>query len=882
MFTSLLLLSPFGDAAQTQSHPLWQDHIVAAPFVKLQNLRVKANNARYLTIDIQQLKGLQTQLNQVHKRQIPDLAGAMFEFELKPSAVMSAELAAQYPEIMSYAGQQVGNANNYGRFSLSPKGFFGFYRMQGEWLLLSPLSNIAGQQNYIVYRYTDALPLEDDSEQNKHSRDQDFLLLEAPRLKQNTLQKSAPTGDQIRTYRLALSTTGEYSQKFGGNKAAVLEEMLTLINRINQILLNDLAIQFELVDSQNVIYTDAASDPFTNNDAASDIETNQSTLDAVLGSANYDIGHLLSTNGGGLAAVDSLCRAGNKATATSGSNNPQGERFYIDFLIHELGHQLGARHSFNALDQRICDAGQRNATSAFEPGSGSTIMSYAGLCSGQNIQTRSDPYFHAGSIAEIRNTLDSSNRQSCGVVSSANNAIPQIQLSKTNYTIPANTPFLLTGSATDADRDPLVYSWEQVNAGGLNGSTANATEMNTDNGDNPLFRSLPASSQTQRYFPELNSVITQQLSLGEVYPATQRNLNMRLTVRDTKGGVNNADVSVAVIASPHKFAFNFPISSHNWLGLSKQTLLWNVAQTNVAPINCSKVDILLSADDARDFSHMLASGVDNDGEQQIQLPNIDSNHVRLMLRCSDNIFYVLNNRDISITHSEPIQPVISGQKPITIEEDSSTTITLADLIIDDPDSIYPDDFTLLIEPGENYLLANNLLSPAENFNGQLQINLRVNDGQLDSSPFVLLINVSPVNDPPMAINDSASVAQNSSASLFDVLNNDSDIEGDVLSITAFEYSGQGTVSINSQQISYQPANGFSGSESINYTLSDGQLSAIASLNITVIAPPPPSNLSPNPPAINSSGGGSLFQLLIFIAIGLSIRGLNLRFKEHHE
>jgi hypothetical protein len=858
---------------------LWHETSAAEPTLASGFIRAKAKNARYLTIDTQELNQLQMRLKQAKRLQIPGINGAMFEFELRPSPVMSTALAAHYPKMMSYSGHQVGNVSNHGRFSLSPTGLFGFYRLHGEWILLSPQSNVAGQ-NYIAYRYADALPLDtDDNEPAKQNAEPDFLLTNEIEQRTDLQQKFAPTGEQIRTYRLAISTTGEYAQKLGGSKAAVVEEMMIMVNRINQILLGDLAIQFELVDTQNVIFIDAASDPYTNNDAASDVESTQSTLDNAVGSANYDIGHLFSTNGGGLAAVSGICRTDSKGTATSGANNPRGERFYIDYVIHEMGHQLGARHTFNALDQRTCDDSQRSASSAFEPGSGSTIMSYAGLCSGQNIQDNSDPYFHAGSIAEIRSIIDNSSRQSCGTLSTANNAIPQIQLTKTSYTIPANSAFVLTATATDDDLEPLIYNWEQVDAGGKNGGTANASEMSSDNGSNPLFRSFPASSISQRYFPQLGSVLNQQLSQGEVYPSTERTLTMRLTVRDNRGGVNSADVSVSVVNNQQTFEFNSPLGAMTWPSFSQQTLFWNVAQTTQPPINCNKVDILLSANSEREFSYTLASGVNNDGEQHVQLPNIDSNTVRLMLLCSDNVFYALNDSDISITPSTPIQPKINGQTTINISEDSSREVTLADLSIEDADSSYPDDFTLLLESGANYRLVGNVLTPAENFNGQLFVNLRVNDGLQNSELFALTIDVTAVNDPPIGVNDSASLVQNSPATLFDVLNNDSDIEGASLSIVAIEYAGRSTVSIVNQQISYQSANGFSGNESIIYTLSDGQLTSIASLNITVTVLTPP----PTSPSTNSNGGGgSLYQLLIFMLISLSIKGLNLRFKEHHE
>lgn len=838
-------------------------------------LRAKARNARYLIIDDTQLSQMQAHAKQPLTLRLPGLDNSWLEFELSPAPVMAADLAARYPNMMSYSGQQIDEPRHVGRFSVSPKGFFGFYRVNGQWLLLSPLSTQGGP-NYISYRYADALPLHDNSTDNLAARGNDQILLSAePSFSAALLQKAAPTGEQIRTYRLALSATGQYTQRLGGTQADVVEEMLIVVNRINQITLNDLAIQFELVDNHDVIFIDPDSDPYTNSDAASDVESNQTTLDTLLGPANYDIGHLLSTQGGGLAAIGSICRSGSKAIGTSGGSNPQGERFYIDYLLHEIGHQLGARHSFNALDQRNCDANQRSPGSAVEPGSGSTIMSYAGLCSGQNIKTNSDAYFHAGSIDEIRSTLDSRSGQSCGTVANIDNAIPQIQLAAEHYSIPANTPFVLSGTATDQDNDPLVYSWEQVDAGGSAGATANATEMASDNGHNPLFRSFAATREAERYFPQLSSVLSQTSQIGEVLPSTERTLTLRLTVRDNRGGVNSADVGLAVVDNDASFAITSAAQSVVWQGLSQQTIIWDVAQTTEAPISCPAVDILLSGDPSRAFSYVLASATDNDGEQQIQLPNIDTDTARLMIKCSNNVFYAVNNADFSIEQVDPIQPVIIGQVAVTIPEDSSRLLSVSDLLIEDADSVFPDDFTLSVSAGDNYQLDTMLLTPQENFNGQLQVNMLVNDGLQDSEPFTFIINVTPVNDAPLAVNDSVRVAHNSAATLVDVLSNDSDIDNDSLSISRLNYTGAGTAVILNQQIRYQPARGFSGSESLTYTLSDGQLSVDATLNIRV---DPPTTDTTN----SSGGGGSLSLLLIFVLISLSIRELNPRFKEYHD
>lgn len=845
-----------------------------SPQDQTKTLRATANNARYLNIDSEVLAQMQTQISQNHTLQLPLPNGQWVTFTLAASPILSTPLASKYPELMTYSGEEVDKPQNYGRFSLSPQGFFGFFQVENEWFLLSPEYRNSSD-NYVVYRYKDAtetLP----SELLEKATETDFLVIENTSPNAVLQQKAAPTGEQIRTYRLAISTTGEYAQKQGGSVADVVAESMIVVNRINQILLTDLAVQFELIDSEAVIFTDPQTDPYTNSDAATDIDINQTTLNNLIGQANYDIGHLLTTTGGGLAGVSVVCRSNSKALGTSGATNPSGERFYIDLLTHEIGHQLGARHSFNAQDESVCDASQRNAQSAFEPGGGSTIMSYAGLCSGQNLQTNSDPYFHGGSIEEIRNYVESFSGSSCGTVVQQNNAIPQIQLATTAYTIPANTPFVLNATANDADNDTLFYNWDQVNAGGLNGGTANSAAMRSDNGNNPLFRSFPDSLSSARYFPQLSSVLSGQLTVGEVYPSTDRSLTLRLTVKDTKGGVNSSEIAVNVVNNQQNFTITEPNTAQSWTGLSQQTIHWNVADTDLNPYNCATVDILLSSEFTPNFNTPLALSVDNDGEQTIKLPNIDSSTIRLMVKCTDNVFYTTNSNNLNITKTQPIQPIIVGQNSLIINEDDNITLSLANLTVNDADSVYPDDFSLSLQSGENYGLNGNQVIPAEDFNGQLNVNLSINDGSLESEVFTLVITVEAVNDAPEAQNDSASLTQNAAASLIDVLANDSDIDSNTLTISAISYAGQGQVSISEQKISYQAASGFSGTETINYSVSDGQLTsdAVLTIQVTPLAATPPTTAS-------SSGGGALNWYLLYI-IAVMLFKLRIKRDENHK
>lgn len=731
----------------TQADTLWIDKSPQTSAKNVTPLRVVAAQSRLLQINKSLLAttfadvDLETELN------VPLPNGLNIVVKLSPSPILSDDLAKQFPEFMTYQAQQLDQPQNVGRFSISHLGLFGFFRYNDKWMLLSP--KYQGETlDYASYWYKDA-----PSNPDEATRTADFLLSEQYLQEPVISQKAVTTGDTVRTYSLAISTTAEYTQTLGGTTQNVVAELMTLVNRINQVLLVDLALQFELVDNQNIIFFDAASDPFTNSDAATDIEANQEVIDQAIGEQNYDIGHVLGTNGGGLAYVGVVCNSEYKAQGYTGLNNPQGERFYIDLVAHELGHQLGAGHSFNATNSASCDQSSRSAGSAYEPGSGSTIMSYAGICNSQNLQNNSDPYFHSISIQEIRSYVDSFSGRRCGVETSIDNAIPQIQLQHNTYTIPPSTPFVLDGTATDENGDVLTYSWEQFDNGGSSGATASLNELNSDNGNNPLFRSYSPVAYSYRYFPELGDVLANQTTLGETYATTDRDMRFRLTTRDSKGGVNQQDVVITVDSSSQAFSIDTP---DEWQAQFEQNVTWNIGDTSTAPINCTNVDILLIANTNNPVETTVQLATPNDGQQIVRAPDITSTAARLVLKCSDNVFYSVSNSEFAIIGLDPVAPSIDSQNSITINEDSQRQIDFADLNVTDPDSQYPDDFSVTLQEGENYSINQQTVIPDADFQGTLLVPVVVNDGGLDSNQYTVQVQVLAINDVPVATSENQS------------------------------------------------------------------------------------------------------------------------------
>jgi hypothetical protein len=323
-------------------------------------------------------------------------------------------------------------------------------------------------------------------------------------------------GEQLRTYRLALAATGEYSIYHGGTKPLVLSEMVIAMNRVNGVYEQDTAVRMVLIANNDlVIYLDGTTDPYTNNNGSTMLGQNQTTLDTVIGNANYDVGHVFSTGGGGVAQLRVPCVTGSKARGVTGLTNPIGDPFYIDYVAHEMGHQYGGNHTFNG-NAGSCSGSNRNASTAYEPGSGTTIMAYAGICSPQNIQNNSDDHFHTHSIQEIVAYTTTGNGNNCPVITNTGNSAPTSEAGTGGFTIPINTPFILTGSGTDPNGgDVLSYNWEEYDLGP-------AGHPNSPVNNAPIFRSFPSVPEPFRYFPRLSDIVNNTQTLGEILPSYTR------------------------------------------------------------------------------------------------------------------------------------------------------------------------------------------------------------------------------------------------------------------------------------------------------------------------------------------------------------------------
>ncbi len=482
----------------------------------------------------------------------------------------------------------------------------------------------------------------------------------------------------LRTYRFALATTAEFSQFFinranvnnGTNqqkKSAVLAGLNTIITNVNAIYERDLSVRFQLVsNNDDIIFLDTNTDGFTSGNSGTLIDEAHGVISNAIGNSNFDLGHVVDlSNTGGFGGLGVVCDDTRKGKGASTANDPTGN-FFNGLFLHEIGHQLGANHTFN----NFCN-GNRVNSNAVEPGSGSSIMSYSGVCAPNVINDR-DTYFHAKSIEEMWAVVSNSN---CATITNTGNSAPSANAGN-DFTIPKSTPFVLKGSANDANNpdNNLTYTWEQMDIG------IEAISPYAISG--PSFRSLPPSSSSDRYFPAISGVSSGFISQWESLPAVSREMNFRLTVRDNNNGGASTD-SDDVVVTVNENAGPFIVTSPNsdqiiWIPGTSQNITWDVAGTTGNGINAATVDILLSTDGGNTFNTTLASNTANDGSHQITVPNNPGSLNRIMVRGTNHIFYDISNKSFFITDGSDTTPpsIPNGLTATNPENDSHISANL--------------------------------------------------------------------------------------------------------------------------------------------------------------------------------------------------------------
>ena len=575
---------------------------------------------------------------------IPMPDGTTASFRIWESSAMAPGLSKAHSNIITFTGQGIDDPTATIKLDWTMYGFHAMILSAVTGSVFMDPYDQQTQTNYISYYKKD------------YSKTEPFL--EKGPIQMNQKAKPAAVlagtcvGSVLRTYRLAVACTNQYARAVTGvarpTKQQVLAKIVTSVNRVNGVYEKELSIRLVLVaNDTNVIYTSLTTDPFTGNDDASTlISESQQNIDAEIGDANYDIGHTFSTGGGGLAGLGVVCITGQKAAGITGSASPVGDPYDIDYVAHEMGHQFGANHTFNS-EQGACGGNGVQGINV-EPGSGSSIMAYAGICAPENLQANSDPQFQTLSFDEIVDYSNFGSGNGCPVKTNTGNTAPVVNAGGA-FTIPISTPFVLTGSATDVNGDALAYSWEQVDVNGPFGV------WNAPSGNAPLFRSFTPTTAAFRHFPKLSSQIANTNVIGEILPGYSRTMQFRLTARDNKaggGGVCYAQTSVTTSAAGGPFVVTSPNASGIvWFVNDFQTVTWNPAGTAAAPISCANVSIQLSTDGGLTFPVTILASTPNDGTEEIQVPNNVSSSVRIRVMAVGNIFYDFSNNNLTIQTS---------------------------------------------------------------------------------------------------------------------------------------------------------------------------------------------------------------------------------------
>ena len=621
------------ESAQEKTHP---------------NRKIIPDDYQVFNLDID---AIEQTLNRVGRRFSPQakseaktLAFPLPDGTFEPFAVLRADvlhpdLAARYPGIRSYAGHGTQDASAFIRFDITPLGFHAvIYSAHHSSIYIDPYMD-GNRTSYISYYTKDyhrdeAATFEcsvgdatySRQEQHEYSGDTEKLLI----------------GDcTLRKYRLALACTGEYAQFHGGTVASVLAAMNTSMMRVNGVYESEASITMEIIpNNDEIIFLNGGSDPYTNGNGGTMLGENQTTIDNIIGTQNYDIGHVFSTGGGGIASLESPC-TNRKARGVTGQDNPVGDFFDIDYVAHEMGHQFGANHTQNNDCNRVANY------SSVEPGSASTIMGYAGICA-PNVQAHSDDYFHAFNLREMSNFVTNGAGGNCPVEIFTGNQAPSAN-GGGNHTVPVSTPFELTGTANDNDNSgTLTYCWEQMDA-----EIASMPPLPTNTGG-PAFRSYSPTPSPTRVFPPIDNIINNSSAEWDVLPSVGRNMNFTLTVRDNNPGsgcVASDDINLTFAANAGPFIVTAPNTNIEWNVGTTQTVTWDVANTDQSPVNSTEVDIFLSTDGGYTYPITLAENVPNTGTYDIITPDNIGNQNRVKVKGANNVFFDISDQNFTIVEA---------------------------------------------------------------------------------------------------------------------------------------------------------------------------------------------------------------------------------------
>ncbi len=667
---NLLLLLFLSCAISLQAQNFWSAANESA-FAASRNLERRLDPANYTTLQLD-LTGLKTYLREAPMErtsaavssplavQFPTPEGGLETFYIYESPLMPDELGSRYPMIRSFAGRSAGEGQSAVRFVYSEKGFHAIFNTPSGLRLIAPYAE-GDTEYYINYFHRDIDGEErnfvcglDHDHDHDHGESHEQSPLEGLEFNEEiqSHQSANARNEQVELleYEMAMACTAEWAALHGGTMSGAMSAMNVALNLLNGVYEPEIAIRFVFIpNNDELVFTDPNTDPYTDVDIGGGLlNQNQNALNNIIGLNNFDIGHVMTIacqDVGGIAG-GTVCSNGKARGVTCQYSNL--ETVVLNVATHEVGHQFTASHTWDNCPGIL---EQRSGTTAFEPGSGSTLLSYAGSCGAQNVMFGGDIYFHVGSLQQMYDYSQFALGAECPDIIPTDNNKPELEIPLENgFYIPISTPFELTATATDPDGDDLTYCWEQYNTGPL-------SELGNPLGTAPSFRSYPPTTSPTRVFPRIQSILTNSSQVVEVLPTYTRNLKFRCTARDNDpmaGGTVWEEVSFEATESAGPFFVTNPNTFIDWEVGSYEEVTWDVANTNLSPVNCQEVDIYLSIDGGFTYPYTLAENVPNDGSHFVTVPNAITGGARVKVKASNSIFFDISNFNFEIiAPSEP-------------------------------------------------------------------------------------------------------------------------------------------------------------------------------------------------------------------------------------
>ncbi len=820
----LVVLACLAGASSFAQIKGWKDLKVTSKLAEKSTILGRVSDAKTYSLDLATLR--QSLANAPEERAVglfsspavitlPISDGTWQRFAVAESSILSPELQAKLPYIKTYLVQGLDDRTRNGRISVTALGFHAMVFSPNGTEYIDPIA-VGNTRDYVVYNRENLSRIPG---WTCYVTEFDENFINSEREGSGDLFPMA-TGANLKTYRLAMNATGEYCNYFGSNtgtgSAAAVSAMGVTINRVTGIYERDFSIRLNAVylgPASEPAVLDPATDGFTNSNVSTLLGQNQTRCDTNVGNASYDVGHIMGTGGGGVAGLGVVGVTGQKARGATTGSPPTTDAFDIDYVAHELGHQFNGDHTF-AGTTGSC-AGNGNPSTAFEPGSGSTIMAYAGICTGQNVQSNSDDYFHHVSYQEVL-TLRA---LATGTSTANGNSAPVVTVPATSYTIPLSTPFVLSASATDANGDALTYCWEQY-----------ATT--------PLFRSIKPVTVGYRVFPKLTTILGTAVANYETLATTTRTIPFRVSVRDNRAGGGELEwKSVSVTMSGTAFTVDTANSATAWVPGATVPVAWTVGGSGAT----ANVNITMSTNGGTSFftgaeTTLLASTA-NSGSASITVPWVNTTTGRIKIQGVNNIFFDINNASITINESAAVNMTV----PATIKSGATGTgtILLANpapaggltVNLTEASSYMSVPSTVVVPAGATSadFAITTVAAPS---NQNVQIGYNRSGWSKASSTFVIQKNTAPGG---VADSYNTPYATTLNIGAPGVLGNDTDAELDTLTAALLTTTANGSLTLNANgSFTYTPNAGFSGVDSFTYRASDSALfSPSTTVQITV-------------------------------------------------